>query len=112
MRGECIILKVSRQDEFRDTIRSYKIILDDIYCEDIKSGETKDLEVTPGNHTIYLKIDWCRSNKIDFYVSNNEIIEFECGNSMSGWKILFALIYITFLKNKYLWIKIKNKVSS
>jgi hypothetical protein len=98
------MLKISREDVFRDKLRSYKIIIDDTYCGNINSGETKILEVAPGKHTIYLKIDWCRSNKIDFYISENETIEFRCGNSMNGWRILFPLIYITFLKNKYLWI--------
>ena len=106
------MLKISRESEFRDKLRSYKIILDDTYCEDIKIGETKSLELVPGRHTIYLKIDWCRSNKIDFYVSDNETIEFECGNSMENWRILFSFIYITFLKNKYLWIKLKTEVGS
>lgn len=106
------MLKLVREDKFRDRLRSYKIILDDTYCDDINTGEVRNLELTPGKHTIYLKIDWCRSNKIDFYVSDNELIEFECGNSMKSWRILFAFIYITFLKNKYLWIKIKKEVNS
>ena len=105
------MLKINRAAEFRDKIRNYKIILDNTYCGDVKSGETKGLEVTPGNHTIYLKIDWCRSNKIDFYVLDNETIEFECGNSMNNWRIFISIIYITFLKNKYLWIKIKKRVN-
>ena len=106
------MLRISRQDEFRDKIRSYKIILDNTYCGDIKSGQVKSLDVTPGNHTIYLKIDWCRSNKVDFNISDNETIEFECGNAMNGWRILLSFIYITFLKSKYLWIKTKSEVSS
>lgn len=106
------MLKVSRENQFRDKVRSYKIILDNTYCEDIKAGEIKSLDVTPGKHTIHLKIDWCRSNKIDFNISDNETIEFECGNSMNGWRIWFGFIYITFLKNKYLWIKTKTEVNS
>ncbi len=106
------MLRISRKTTYRDILRSYKIILDDIYCENIESGKVKNLDISSGNHTIYLKIDWCRSNKIDFYISANEIIEFECGNSMNGLRILINLIYITFLKNKYLWIKRKKVISS
>lgn len=64
-------------------------------------------EITPGNHTIYLKIDWCRSNKLEFNIHGNKTIEFECGPSIKSLNILCGLIYITFMRNKYLWIKKK-----
>jgi hypothetical protein len=102
-----IMIKINRKTEYADSQRSYKVILDNNCLGHINGGEIKNFEVTQGNHTAYLKIDWCRSNKVDFYVLENAVIEFDCGNSMSGWRLLFGFIYITFLKNKYLWIKIK-----
>lgn len=98
------MLRISRDNLCRDSLRNYKIIIDGNCCDEIKSGEIKYININSGNHTIYLKIDWCRSNKIDFIISENETIEFKCGNSMKGWRILFSIIYVTFLKNKYLWI--------
>lgn len=106
-RGD-ILIKINRNRRFIDSLRSYKVILDECYIGDISTDEIKTFEVTPGNHTIYLKIDWCRSNKLDFYASENEVIEFDCDCSIKGWRILINIIYITFLKNKYLWIKKKN----
>lgn len=96
---------------YADKLRKYKIILDDNYLGDIKEGEINSFEVKTGEHTIYLKIDWCRSNKLDFYVLENDVIEFECGTSLSGWKFFINIIYITFLKNKYLWIKTIDKAN-
>lgn len=89
----------------RDKSRNYEIIIDGEICDKIKNGETKNIDISPGHHTINLKIDWCRSNTIEFDILDNETIEFDCGNSMHTWRILFSLIYVTFLKNKYLWIK-------
>lgn len=102
-----IIVTISRKKLYKDILRNYKIIIDGKCCDEIKDGEIKNINIGPGNHTIYLKIDWCKSNKIDFNVSENETIAFECGNSMNGWRILFSLFYVTFLKNKYLWIRRK-----
>ena len=99
------MIKINRKAEYVDRLRSYSVILDNNYLGYINGGEIKNFEVTQGKHTIYLKIDWCRSNKVDFYVLENEVIEFDCGNSMSGWRLLLGFIYVTFLKNKYLWIK-------
>lgn len=101
------MLTISRDNVYRDKLRSYKIIIDGNYCDEIKCGEIKNINLAPGNHTIYLKIDWCRSNKIDFTVLENETVEFECGNPIDKRRILSSIIYITFLKNKYLWIRKK-----
>ena len=90
---------------YRDRLRNYKIIIDGQNYGEIGNGETIDIDIESGQHTMYLKIDWCRSNKIDFHVLDNEILEFECANSMRGWRILFNIIYITFLRNKYLTLK-------
>lgn len=101
------MLTISRDKTYRDKLRSYKIMIDGNCYEEIKCGEIKNINLDPGNHTIYLKIDWCRSNKIDFTILENETVEFECGNPISKWRILSPIIYITFLKNKYLWIRKK-----
>lgn len=90
---------------YRDKARSYKIMIDGKCYGKIKDGETKNIDIGSGHHTMYLKIDWCRSNKIDFHISDNEILEFECANSMNNWRMLFYLLYFTFLKNKYLTLK-------
>lgn len=103
------MIKINRKTGYIDKRRSYTVILDNNYLGKIDHGETTSYEVSQGKHTIYLKIDWCRSNKIDFYILEKQSIEFDCGNCIKGWIIL---IYITFLKNKYLWIKRTDKVSS
>lgn len=102
------MIRINRSPEFRDKVRSYKVIVDDEFIGELKSGETKNFEVSEGEHTIYLKIDWCKSNKLDFKATANELCEFDCGNSMKSWRVFFSLIYISFLKNQYLWLKVKN----
>lgn len=104
------MIKINRITKYPDKIRNYKVMLDNNDLGEVGGGETKIFEVAHGKHTIYLKIDWCRSNKIDFIASENEALEFDCGSSMSGWKILLSPIYITFLRNNYLWVKMKRKV--
>lgn len=105
------MIRLYRIHQYRDKLRSYKIIIDDEYISDIQSGETLDLEIPEGKHTIYLKIDWCRSNKINFYKSNNENIEFDCGNSMDGWRIFISLLYVSFFKDKYLRLKMRDRIA-
>lgn len=100
---------IIHRDNLLDVKRSYKIIIDDTYYGKIKCGETKQINLEKGDHTIYLKIDWCRSPKLNFSTSDNETIFFDCGNYMNGWKQLLFPLYITFLKNKYLFLEETNK---
>ncbi|WP_238883875.1 hypothetical protein [Clostridium sp. YIM B02551] len=98
------MIRISRQSRYFDSLRNYKIYIDDIYCGDIKDNEVKELKIENGEHSIFLKIDWCTSNKVTFIAKNNELKEFNCGNSMKGLKCLLVFVYITFLKNNYLFI--------
>lgn len=99
------MIRISRQTTYFDSFRSYKIYIDEIYCGDIKDGEIKELDIENGEHSIQLKIDWCRSEKSNFIVNSNELLEFYCGNSINGLKVLLIFIYITFLRNRYLFIQ-------
>lgn len=99
------MIKITRKNEYADRIRNYKILIDGNLFGTIKPNETISLYLPNGNHNIYLKIDWCKSNKINFTLSEKENLHFECGNNLKGWKLLISILYITILKNRYLWIK-------
>ncbi len=99
------MIRISRQTRYSDSLRSYKFYIDDVHCGDIKDGEIKELNIENGEHSIYLKIDWCTSKKLNFIVNSNELLEFYCGNSMNGLKLLLVFVYITFLKSSYLFIQ-------
>jgi hypothetical protein len=87
-----------------DKLRKYKVVIDDIEVGSIVDGGIEQYDIQTGHHTIYLKIDWCTSNKIEFDILENEILEFNCG-SLKGKKTLLVYMYITILRNRYLWIK-------
>ncbi|SEW39560.1 hypothetical protein [[Clostridium] fimetarium] len=101
------MIRITRASEYVDSIRKYNVIVDGKNIGKIKDGMTEEFEIPTGEHTIYLKIDWCRSNKIFFDAVDNETLEFNCGNSIDKSKLLKGFLYITFLKNNYLWIKAK-----
>lgn len=100
------MIQIKRKTRWDDRLRKYKIILDEEKIGTIRLKETFEYRLTPGKHTLYLKIDWCRSNKVEFEIQENETLTFKCGARAGGTKIPFdTLWYITFGRNKYLWIK-------
>ncbi len=110
-RGNAIMIQLSRESIYYDKYRCYEIIIDGMLYGNIGDGETKEIDVVEGSHSIYLKIDWCRSNELIFIESKDKFIEFECGNSVKGLKKILTLLYISFFKNKYLYIKYKDSIS-
>jgi len=68
------------------------------------SGETFETSISPDFHTLYLKFDWCTSNKIELEIQDHETLEFTYGGC-SIFKILAVSWFITFERNRYLWFK-------
>ena len=93
-----------RSRQYADRLRSYEVVLDgNVVCH-INMGEVFEYHPLPGAHTLQLKIDWCRSAKLDFEIQDNEVMDFECGG-LSGYKLWFVLWMTIFQRNRYLWLK-------
>jgi len=97
-------IRVTRGSYFSDMARAYKIFIDGVHCGNIKDSEVVEFPVDYGRHEICAKIDWCRSNRL-FVEVNSSTVDIEVGPSAVGWRFLFTLVYITFLRHKYLWLE-------
>lgn len=97
------MIKIKRHSGYVNKLASYKVICDKKIIGEIKDNQETTFEIPNGTHQIYLKINWCRSNKIVFNTNDNDIY-FECG-SLTGFKIFLAIFYMTFFYDKYLWLK-------
>ena len=86
-------------------LRSYKIIVDEREIGRIRANEVVRLSITPGTHTIYLRLDWGGSNKIDFTASEGSEVKFECGTNQTGWRLFYSLIWILISGDEFLWIR-------
>lgn len=100
------MVRIKRDSGYADRIRAYKVVLDGKVVGEIKNGQKLDFDVAPGKHRLNLKIDWCRSNIVEFEMAGNTI-EFECGSNLRGFKLLLSLLYITLLRSQYIWLKRK-----
>ena len=103
------MIKIKRDSGYVDRLRAYKVILDEKVIGEIKNGQEITLEIPKGSHQLYLKIDWCRSNIINFDI-NDDNVEFECGSSLRGIRIFLTIFYIIFFRDQYLWLKKLNNM--
>ena len=107
--GNGSMIRITRKRAYMSSFSSYKIYIDGIYRGKIEDGETEEFEVSNGKHIVYVKISWCRSNKLCITV-NDSVVELEVGTSLTGWRILLIRLYVTFWRYKYLWIREKEKL--
>ena len=124
------MIRVTRGSYLNDGNSTYKIYINGVHSGGIKDSQTIEFPVESGRHEVYAKINWCRSNKL-FVEVRDSTVDVEVGPSIMGWKLLsvpvltlafiisgwrflsvaaFAipLVYVTFLRSKYLWLKEKR----
>jgi len=100
-------IEIARTSQYVNKLRNFIVMIDDYEMSKIEDGGKLRIEVTPGEHEIYLKNDWCRSNKLRFLIEESEHILFYCGCPIRGWKYLnpFIMPFYIFLKrDNYLYI--------
>ena len=103
--SESTTLTVSRSTSYTDRIRRYGVYLDDHQVASLGALESISFSALPGKHSLVIKIDWCRSNVVEFDCRSGGALSFECGSSMTGMRALLALLYVTIWRHQYLWLR-------
>jgi hypothetical protein len=95
-------IEIRRVDEFKDAVRAYQVELDGEIIGSLKRGELNGFDIQPGRHRLRLKIDWCSSPYVYLEIQLGQVMKFQCGNNVP---MFLELIYVSFLRNKYLWLR-------
>jgi hypothetical protein len=100
-------LVIKRSSEYNNRLRNYGIYIDGQKADTIANGETKELIITPGRHTLYFKIDWCGSPEISFDVAVSVTKNVLVGGFRNGsWMVPVAggIILLSYLLEQLLGI--------
>ena len=95
-------ITIRRKGGFNDLARSYIILVDGVAEGVVKHGDAVSISVSPGRHSLQLKIDWCTSPELHIDVPAGQTSMFDCGNNAGLWA---ALLYTTIWRAKYLWLR-------
>ncbi|QRM87890.1 hypothetical protein FG167_01180 [Lacinutrix sp. WUR7] len=88
-------IRIERNSEWNNKARTIGIYIDGEVAGTIDDGETKEFMVASGKHEIHAKIDWCRSPKIEWIVSENETTSLKLRGFKYGTWIFPALLGIS-----------------
>ena len=99
-------LRIKRATSYAESLRSYAIVVDGEKIGKIRMNETKEFAMTPGNHEIYVKVNFMRSNLVTTNLSSCETLELECGPVNTGWRLPLSFIWWFIRPHKYFWLRI------
>jgi hypothetical protein len=79
-----------------DSLRSYRVVLDDTEIGRLGVGGTFAFATQPGRHTLNLAIDWARSRSIAFDIAAGQEKRFQCWRAAklpgaSRWSEVYKL---------------------
>ncbi len=71
-------IKLLRKSDTVYRFNKYKIIINGENIGKLKNGETVEVPLNPGEYKLFIKIAWCRSNKITFTLTEGEQLQIKC----------------------------------
>lgn len=86
-------------DAMRDRFRAYRIVIDGQPVAKIKRGQSHEVDVAPGPHSVQLTIDWCTSREAYVDLRAGDRVAFVCKPSGSP---ATAIPSITIGRNFYI----------
>ena len=100
-----MLILTRRTTDWCDAARCYKVIIDGVEYGKIGNGERKEYILEEGAHTLQLKIDWCSSPKLSFFVQKGKTVYAECAPAKKPF-LIGEILYITFLCRQYIYLNI------
>jgi hypothetical protein len=76
----------------RDRLRAYSVLVDSQESGSIRPGETLQLEVAAGPHSVQIAIDWARSPTLEIVVAGGETVLLRCAPNTAQSPLLGATL--------------------
>jgi hypothetical protein len=81
-----------------DLLRAYRIYIDNQYVGKLHNGATAEFSAVPGLHEVYLRIDWCGSQRVQVQCAPGDVVWLNA----SARNVVVALGAVFFAWNEYL----------
>lgn len=84
-------LRISRTSEWANCLRRFGVFLDGNKIGTIRNGQTVDFPVAPGEHELFLTVDWCRTEVLLVDIPEGETLHVHCGSSPFSFGSVFRI---------------------
>ncbi|MFW5999232.1 MAG: hypothetical protein ACOCQC_01075 [Halanaerobiaceae bacterium] len=97
-------IKLLRTSQAVNSGRDYEIYIDNELKGKIPNGGEETFTVSPGTHTVLVKIDWAKSREMALHLEEGEKQKLLCGSRLVGWKRWFTLFYM-FARDRFVYLE-------
>ncbi len=91
--GPTAEIVLERIHHYRDTIRSYHVLIEGQRVDRIRDNGTESFVLRPGSYTVRLQLLWLFSPKVDVELSAGTTTRLVCGPNggiLHAWRLFFA----------------------
>ena len=108
------VVRVRWHGRYRHSARAYAVSIDLRIRAYVRDGETVELPVESGRHSIHTMNGWCGSPMVVFEAAPGETLEFECdcGPRMSFVFIPLAMFWSMLFPSRYLSLDLVDRLTS
>jgi hypothetical protein len=96
--GSSTLVVQRRRVLWRDRLRAYAVLIDGVGSGEVRAGDERRIEVSPGSHVVQGKIDWASSNPIQVEIAPGATCVVALG---PRWVLPFGLL-LMFWPRRYL----------
>jgi len=98
-------VSITRVSQHINRARKINIYLDNEKIASLKNGETKKLHLEAGTHTLFAKIDWCKTAPLEITITENSHFALEIGSDLNTLNPL-AILNATFINtSKFIYLR-------
>lgn len=99
--GPTAELVLERIHHYRDTIRSYQVLIEGQRVGQIRDGKTESFVLRPGSYTLRLQLLWIFSPRVVVELPAGSVTRMICGPNggiLQAWRLFFAPTTAIFLR--------------
>ena len=96
-------ITVTRAASYGDKLRNYTVVIDGEVAGHIGNGESIRFPVSVGDHELFLRIAWCRSQALLIHVRPEAEVRLVCEPAANAATVLY---WMTFGYRRYIDLRI------
>lgn len=97
-------IEIKRTSQYFARLRPIDLYVDGAKAAVLLNGESKIIDVRPGRHEVFAKIDWAKTPPLTVDVLIGRTSRLELGSEICGWKLMLSMLYL-FLPNRMIYLK-------
>jgi hypothetical protein len=96
--AESALINLDREKSFTNSLSKFKIVVDGKEVGTIADGDSVQIPIAPGGHSLRLRSAWTGSPTVAFSLGEGETIQFTCRPALTNPMLALPVLIQSFFK--------------